>query len=137
MAAWVPDMTGCVYQWAPAFGGFRKPNPDSHNIALRHPSFRSYADYMETAEFVNALATLLAQLDGRHVAIMCSETVWWRCHRRLIADAATLLHGVNVQHLMHDGKLRPHIPTACSRVNDDGQLRYDVLLEDLDDASKD
>jgi uncharacterized protein (DUF488 family) len=60
---------------------------------------------------------------------LCSETVWWRCHRRLIADAVFLLHDVRVEHLMHDGKLRPHIPTAGVRVSKPGKLRYDVLFE--------
>ena len=83
---------------------------------------------METDAFALALAELLAQAAETRVAIMCSETVWWRCHRRLISDAAVLLHGVDVQHLMHDGKLRPHILTAGNRITDDGQIRYDVLF---------
>jgi uncharacterized protein (DUF488 family) len=61
---------------------------------------------------------------------MCSETVWWRCHRRLISDAAVLLHGVEVEHLMHDGKLKPHVPTEGVRITADGTLRYDVLFAD-------
>jgi|GEM_PF-2417530 len=97
-----------------ALGGFRKVNRNSHNVALRHPSFRSYADYMESDAFAN---------------VLCSETVWWRCHCRLISDAVLLLHGLPVQRLMHDGKLRPHIPTAGVRATAEGKLRYDVLFE--------
>lgn len=132
MECWVPERSGSTYRWEPALGGFRKHNPNSHNVALRHPSFRSYADYMETDAFALALRELLVQVTIAQVAIMCSETVWWRCHRRLISDAALLLHGVPVQHLMHDGKLRPHIPTAGVRVTADGKLRYDVLFETAD-----
>jgi uncharacterized protein (DUF488 family) len=84
--------------------GFCTRNRDSSNVALRHPSFRAYADYMETDEFATALMASLAQATDARVAIMCSEAVWWRCHRRLISDAALLLHGIDVQHLMHDGK---------------------------------
>ena len=133
MERWVPESSGSAYRWEPTLGGFRKVHRNSHNVALRHPSFRAYADYMETDVFALALCDLLLRATTSQVAIMCSETVWWRCHRRLISDAALLLHGVPVQHLMHDGKLRPHIPTAGVRTTAEGTLRYDVLF-DVDDA---
>lgn len=126
---WVPAQTAATYGWEPELGGFRKVHSNSSNVALRHPSFRAYADYMETPEFAAALANLLAHAAATPTAIMCSESVWWRCHRRLIADAAVLLHSVEVQHLMHDGKLRPHIPTSGVRVAQDGKLRYDLIFE--------
>ena len=129
MERWVPEFSGSTYRWEPALGGFRKADRNSPNVALRHASFRAYADYMETDPFAFALRELLAQAKMSRVAIMCSETVWWRCHRRLISDAAFLLHDVPVQHLMHDGKLRPHIPTAGVRTTGTGTLRYDVLFE--------
>ena len=129
MERWIPERSGSAYLWEPVLGGFRKVNPESPNIALRHPSFRAYADYMETGAFSRGLAILLARAAAARVAILCSETLWWRCHRRLIADAAVMLHSVEVQHLMHDGKLRPHIPTAGVRVTADGTLRYDLLFE--------
>ncbi len=132
MERWVPERSGSAYRWEPALGGFRKVNRNSPNVALRHPSFRSYADYMETDAFALALHELLVQMASSQVAIMCSETVWWRCHRRLISDAALLIHGVPVQHLMHDGKFRPHIPTAGVRTTAAGRLRYDVLFDSAD-----
>lgn len=61
---------------------------------------------------------------------MCSESVWWRCHRRFVADAATLLHGLPVRHLMHDGRWHEHRPTAGVRVNA-GVLVYDAPDEPL------
>jgi len=125
---WIPEESGSSYRWEPALGGFRKANRASPNVALRHPSFRAYADYMETAPFAAALQTLLGQLLTSRTAIMCSETLWWRCHRRLISDAALLLHGVTVEHLMHDGVLRPHIPTAGVRVTEQTTLRYDAIF---------
>lgn len=129
MERWLPQLSGSAYRWVPALGGFRKPKLDSNNVALRHPAFRAYADYMETDEFGLALQELLSLGHGAQVAIMCSETVWWRCHRRLISDAAVLLHNVTVEHLMHEGKLRAHIPTAGARVIARDQLRYDVLFQ--------
>jgi uncharacterized protein (DUF488 family) len=129
MAQWIPEKGGSAYLWEPALGGFRKPDRNSPNIALRNERFRAYADYMETEAFANALAALLARTFSERIAILCSETLWWRCHRRLIADAATLLNGIAVKHLMHDGTLHDHIPTAGVRVTDKGTLRYDVLFE--------
>ncbi len=129
MERWVPDRTGSLYRWEPMLGGFRKPDRNSNNIALHHPSFRAYADYMETDAFAQALAPLLAHAATTRAAILCSETVWWRCHRRLISDAAVLLHDVEVRHLMHDGKLRPHVLTSGVRVLEAGKLRYDKLFE--------
>jgi len=79
---------------------------------------------METERFRSALSTLVDSLAARRVAILCSETLWWRCHRRLIADAATLLHGVDVQHLMPKGTLQKHPPTAGVRREGD-LLIYD------------
>lgn len=128
MERWIPEIAGSFYCWEPALGGFRKAARNSPNVALRHPSFRAYADYMESAAFAGALGDLLAKAAAMHVAILCSETVWWRCHRRLISDAALLLHGKAVYHLMHDGKLRPHLPTAGVRTTNEGTLRYDVVL---------
>lgn len=132
MQRWVPEISGSLYRWEPALGGFRKVDRNSPNVALRHPSFRAYADYMETDSFAVALRELLRQATLSQLAIMCSETVWWRCHRRLISDAALLLHGVTVQHLMHDGTLRPHIPTPGVRTTAERTLRYDALFETAD-----
>jgi len=128
MERWIPELSGSAYRWEPKLGGFRKFDSGSPNVALRHPSFRAYADYMETDAFSNALAELLAQAVATRVAILCSETLWWRCHRRLISDAALVLCGFSVEHLMHDGKLHPHVPTEGIRVTETGRLRYDVLV---------
>ena len=135
MERWVPQLSGSVYSWQPALGGFRKRNPESSNVALRHPAFRAYADYMESGEFALALDDLLAVATDARTAIMCSETVWWRCHRRLISDAAMLLHDVDVRHLMHDRKLHPHVPTLGVRVAATGKLRYDVLSQSAASSS--
>lgn len=127
MARWVPDLSGATYQWRPELGGFRKTRADSPNVALRHPAFRGYADYMQTPAFAAALDALVEAARRQPTAIMCSETLWWRCHRRLIADAAVLLHNVTVEHLFHDGKTKTHVLTEGVRVLEPGKLRYDVV----------
>lgn len=117
---------GVGYEWRPALGGRRKPQPESVNLAWRHPSFRAYADYMATAPFLDALDRLVADAAQETVAVMCAESLWWRCHRRLIADGATLLRDVEVRHLFHDGHLQVHPPTPSARVDPRGILVYDL-----------
>jgi len=124
MARWLPE-GGVGYRWEPRLGGRRAPVPGSPHVALRNASFRAYADHMGTAEFRAGLAEVLDLAAERPTAVMCAETLWWRCHRRLVADAAALLHGVEVRHLLPGGKVAPHVPTDGVRVVD-GVLVYDA-----------
>jgi uncharacterized protein (DUF488 family) len=80
---------------------------------------------METEPFVTGIDELLSLATGASSAVMCSESVWWRCHRRLLADSLVLVRGADVSHLMRDGRLTPHAPTAGVRVDGD-TLVYDV-----------
>jgi uncharacterized protein (DUF488 family) len=121
---WLPAL-GIGYVWEPRLGGWRKPDPDSPNVALRNGSFRGYADYMLTPPFWSALDDVLAGSGDVRTAVMCSESVYWRCHRRLIADAAELGRQVPVVHLGHDGRTQPHRLTEGVRAADGG-VRYDV-----------
>ena len=130
LEAWVPKLSGAAYRWEKDLGGFRRPRPDSANIALRNSAFRGYADYMDTAPFKAALERLLDEARGRLTAIMCSESLWWRCHRRLVGDAAQLLHGADVQDLLHTGKMTAHVITSGVRVLNSTELRYDVISDD-------
>jgi len=123
MERWLPPVD-VKYRWEKALGGFRRPSPDSPNIALRHPAFRGYADYMRTPEFWIALDGVLSDANEAPTAVMCSESVWWRCHRRLLSDAGALLRGAEVLHLMHDGRIVPHRATEGVRVDGD-LLVYD------------
>ena len=122
LAEWLPR-AGIDYRWDKRLGGFRKAAPDSPDVAWRHPSFRGYAGHMRTPDLVAAVDDVLST-PGR-VTVMCSESVWWRCHRRLIADFAVLARGVGVRHLMHDGRLAPHRPSDGVRLREDGLLVYD------------
>lgn len=124
MQSWLPD-AGIGYRWEARLGGFRRPAGRSPNVALRHPAFRGYADYMATGQFREALAGLLDEASRQAIAVMCAETLWWRCHRRLIADAAVLLHGAGVWHLGHDGRLGAHRLTEGVRRGAPGVLVYD------------
>jgi uncharacterized protein (DUF488 family) len=112
---WLPE-AGVAYRWERRLGGFRKPPETSPDVALRNDSFRAYAAHMRTPEFRAALGEVLAEAATRRTAVMCSETVWWRCHRRLVADSAVLLDGVAVTHLMPGGRLADHRPTDGARV---------------------
>jgi uncharacterized protein (DUF488 family) len=124
MERWLPD-AGIRYRWDKRLGGFRKPAPDSPDVAWREDMFRGYAGYMRSADFLAAIDQVLAEAAERQVAVMCSESVWWRCHRRLVADFVSIARGVEVRHLMHDGRLEPHRPSAGVRLREDGLLVYD------------
>jgi uncharacterized protein (DUF488 family) len=124
MAGWLPR-AGIAYRWERDLGGWRKPDPGSVNHVLRHPAFRGYADYMRSPAFWAALDRLLAEAAQAPTTVMCSETLWWRCHRRLLADAATLVRGATVEHLDHRGRLEPHRLTEGVR-RDGDLLAYDV-----------
>src|SRR5262245_1853399 len=87
-----------AYRWIPALGGRRRSSDGSADTAWRHPAFRAYAEYATTEEFAEGLFELMMIAGGLRTAIMCAEVLWWRCHRRIIADVLTSF-GVNVEHL--------------------------------------
>ncbi len=113
---------GIAYEHLRALGGLRRPRPDSRNTAWRNDGFRGFADHMETPDFARALDQLLALAAERPTAVLCAEAVPWRCHRSLIADAATV-RGVEVHHLLSVSDARPHRLTPSARV-EDGRLGY-------------
>jgi uncharacterized protein (DUF488 family) len=115
---------GISYRWEPDLGGFRRSRAGSPNVGLRHPSFRGYADYMASRPFERALTRLLEEASSQVTAVMCAETLWWRCHRRLIADAVVLVKDAEVSHLDHRGHVVPHRPTEGVRL-DGHRLVYD------------
>jgi uncharacterized protein (DUF488 family) len=103
-------------------GGLRKPKNTSVNAGWRNPSFRGYADYMQTEAFSTALETLMEAGRNAATAIMCAEAVPWRCHRSLIADALTI-RGWTVRHIMTKTKADRHRLTPFAAV-DDTRLTY-------------
>jgi uncharacterized protein (DUF488 family) len=112
---------GIAYEWCEALGGRRRRMAGSRHSAWRNDAFGGYADHMDSEEFRTALDDVLGRLP---LAIMCAETLWWRCHRRLIADAATLA-GVNVVHLLDVGKTQAHPLHPDVRPDDEGRPVYD------------
>jgi len=125
---------GIAYRHFPDLGGLRKPRPDSRNSGWRHAGFRGYADYMQTPQFAQALEALIEwEREGRagqdsrsSTAFMCSEAVWWRCHRRLVADAL-LARGFTVRHIMTPTSAPEHELTAFARV-DGTRVDYPGLI---------
>jgi uncharacterized protein (DUF488 family) len=108
-----------------ALGGRRSRGAGSRHTALRVAAFGGYADHMDTEEFRSAIDRLIAHADTERLAIMCAETVWWHCHRMLIADALTL-RGATVVHLLDIGRREPHRLHPTLRRGDDGWPVYDV-----------
>ena len=122
---WLPE-AGISYRWDKRLGGFRRPGPDSPDVAWREDMFRGYAEHMRTAGFSAAVDEVLAGASAETTAVMCAESLWWRCHRRLLADYVSAVRGVPVRHLLHDGRLEDHRLSPGLRLRDDGLLVYDA-----------
>ncbi|GAA4923777.1 uncharacterized protein DUF488 [Actinomycetospora succinea] len=119
---------GVAYRWDERLGGRRSRPNDSPDTALRDRAFAGYAAHMRTPVFTDAVDELLGAPEP--TAILCSESVWWRCHRRLVADHVVLVRDTAVRHLMHDGRTPEHHPTDGVRHSGD-QLVYDAGQEPL------
>jgi Uncharacterized conserved protein len=117
---------GIGYRHLRSLGGRRhhpRGAPPSHNSYWRVQAFRNYADYAETDEFRAGLDALLDFASRDRCAIMCAEAVWWRCHRRIIADYL-LASGARVEHIMGEGQIVPATLTPGAILNSDRTLRY-------------
>jgi uncharacterized protein (DUF488 family) len=135
---WLPE-AGIAYRWERRLGGYRKPSPGNPDIAWREDMYRGYAEHMRGPDFLAAISavlaeagavqleasTALAEPTAQRVAVMCSESSWHHCHRRLLADFAQVAWGVPAWHLAHDGSLTGHVPSAGLRLREDGLLVYD------------
>ena len=104
-----------AYCWIPALGGRRRPDPASPNFGWRHPAFRAYADHVATEEFADGLFELLMLAQGLRTVLMCAEVLWWRCHRRILADVLVSL-AVPVTHI------RSALVTESHRLSPPAQL---------------
>ncbi len=117
---------GIAYHHLPSLGGRRRPSPASKNTAWRNPSFRAYADHMETVEFKQGLEQLGELARKGTTAVMCAEALWWRCHRSLIADYLKTL-GATVIHVSYEKQGQIHPYTTAARVVQ-AQLSYEGLF---------
>ena len=113
---------GVAYRWVQGLGGRRTPNPQSCNLGWRHRAFRGYADHVASEEFADGLFELLMLAGGVRTVIMCAEVLWWRCHRRLIADVLASI-GVPVVHIRDERSAEPHRLAAPAHLVA-GQLSY-------------
>lgn len=103
------EARGIDYRWFQELGGRRSGGSAeaSPNLGITSPGFREYADYAGTAEFRSALDALIAWARARPTALLCAESLWWRCHRRLIADQL-VARGGRVLHVLNSGPAEPH-----------------------------
>ena len=113
---------GIDYCWMARLGGRRRSSSPSRNTGWRHAAFRAYADHMETEEFADGLFELLMLARGRPTAVMCAEVLWWRCHRRLLADVLVVL-GLRVVHILGVDKYEVHRLAPPARLVG-GELSY-------------
>jgi uncharacterized protein (DUF488 family) len=105
---------GIDYMWQPQLGGRRRPIEGSPNGGWRNVAFQGYADHMGSAEFKQGLAQAIALASTRRTALMCAESLWWRCHRRLISDV--LVHrGWKVLHILDEGSPAPHLANPAAQ----------------------
>jgi uncharacterized protein (DUF488 family) len=123
---------GIGYTWlGEELGGRREASPDSPNTGWEVAGFRAYADFMQTPEFERGVEALEALAAERPTAFMCAEGPWWRCHRRLVADAM-LVRGWTVEHVMPDGRLQAHALTPFALVEGE-RLTYPPAQRSLSD----
>jgi uncharacterized protein (DUF488 family) len=113
---------GVEYFHIKKLGGRRKVNRDSKNTAWRHIAFRGYADYMESPDFKEGIKELEKIALQKRTAFMCSEAVWWRCHRSMVSDYLKA-NGWKVMHIMATGKAEEHPYTGPARIVN-GMLSY-------------
>ncbi len=117
---------GIAYKHLAALGGLRhrpKDAPPSPNGAWRNEAFRNYADYALTPAFRAGLGDLLGLARTHTPAIMCAEAVWWRCHRRIVTDYL-LAEGIEVRHILAQGKIEPASLTPGAEPHPDGTVLY-------------
>ncbi|MGI0090874.1 MAG: DUF488 family protein [Nitrososphaerales archaeon] len=116
------ETVGIEYTHIKELGGLRKPNKDSSNTGWRNPSFRGYADYMQSEEFEAGLSKLMKIAKDKTVVIMCAEAVPWRCHRSLVSDAL-IVRGFQIIDIFTESKSHPHSLTPWAKF-EGGKLSY-------------
>ncbi len=122
------ENAGFQYRWFKSLGGRRKSkDSQSAHTAWQIRAFRAYADYAESDNFRAGLDELTALGERTRIAYMCSEGLWWRCHRRIISDHL-VVRGWMVRHIMPAGKLTDHTLPDFARI-EAGRLIYDLKTD--------
>ena len=109
------EEVGIQYVHLTDLGGRRKAKKDSKNTSWNNVSFRGYADYMETEQFENAIKNMAHLAEEKTLVYMCSEAVWWRCHRSMVSDYLKA-KGWNVLHILGIDKAQEHRYTAPAKI---------------------
>ncbi|MEU8606501.1 DUF488 domain-containing protein [Actinoplanes sp. NPDC048791] len=126
LSRWLPEL-GIDYRWEQRLGGRRNLPAGETSLdpwwTVR--AFRAYAAHTRTLEFTAALTDVVTKTTSTRVAIMCAETLWWRCHRRLIADVVVMTRSCAVRHMMPDGRLSDHHVAAGARLDGNGVVLWD------------
>jgi uncharacterized protein (DUF488 family) len=122
---------GIAYTHVPGLGGLRHPHKDSINLGWKNASFRGYADYMQTPQFVESLRGLIELTARGRTVIMCAEAVPWRCHRSLIGDALTA-RGIEVEDIMTESSRKPHRYTPFAKIEGETVTYPGLGLRDPD-----
>jgi uncharacterized protein (DUF488 family) len=118
-----------TYVHVPQLGGRRRPDADSPNGFWRNESFRAYADHLNTREFAVGLEALETLAHQQRTVVMCAESLWWRCHRRLVADAL-VVRGWRVCHIDSRGQNEEHALTQAAVV-EGTRITYPPLQGEL------
>jgi uncharacterized protein (DUF488 family) len=127
------SQVGIGYKHLTELGELRLAQHESPNMSWCNLYFRGFADYMQTTEFKGALDELICLAYHWTVAIMCAETVPWRCHRSLITDAL-LVKNLNIQEIIGFDSVRTHRMTPWARIVGE-EITYPVPAEELDKRS--
>jgi uncharacterized protein (DUF488 family) len=117
---------GVDYKHFAALGGLRGRQAGvapEVNAFWQNEGFHNYADYAMSETFCSALGTLRELGRGSRLSVMCAEAVWWRCHRRIIADYL-IAAGEEVFHILSEGHVEPARLTPSAQVGPDGTLTY-------------
>ena len=125
LAAWLPGRGSATGGRSGSAGGAGcRPGEPVVDGWWTVAQFAAYAAHTRTPDFAAALDEVLEAASRGAVAVMCSESVWWRCHRRLVADVVVLARGLPVEHLLPDGRPAPHRASAGAVLGDDGRVRW-------------
>ena len=115
-----------AYLHLPGLGGLRRARADSVNTGWRNPSFRGYADYMQSPEFAANVERVAEMAGAERCVLMCAEAVPWRCHRSLIGDAL-VVRGIRVEDIIGPGERKPHRLTPFAQVSGT-RITYPALI---------
>ena len=124
---------GIKYIHLPEIGGLRRPKSNSVNLAWKNSSFRGYADYMQTQEFIDNLLKIVALAGENRLTLMCAEALPWRCHRNLISDAL-IVRNIRVEHIINKSNVLKHQLNESAHV-EGTKITYPLYIKETQQRS--